>query len=79
VFDSRPGPVRDTLAGHQRDWRGLIAAEVQHGDPARTALQLDAILMAANTALRLDDHATVRTVHTIIDDLLGQTSGRSTS
>jgi AcrR family transcriptional regulator len=73
VFDSRPGPVRDTLAGHQRDWRALIAAEVQHAgkaDPTGTAFQLDAILMAANTALRLEDHAAVQTAHVIIDDLL---------
>jgi AcrR family transcriptional regulator len=73
TFDSRPGQVRDTLAGHQRDWRRLLAAELHHAGTAeadRAAFQVDAVLMAANTALRLDDRGIVATVHRIVDDLL---------
>ncbi|GGL94474.1 TetR family transcriptional regulator [Streptomyces fumigatiscleroticus] len=63
-FDSRPGPVRDALFRCQRDWRALLAAELRHAsdsgeiaelDPDLTAFQLDAVLIAANTALRLGD------------------------
>ena len=73
AFDSRPGQVRDTLTGHQRDWRGLLAAELRHAgttEPDRTAFQVDAVLLAANTALRLDDRDIVATVHRIVEDLL---------
>ncbi|WP_243754239.1 TetR/AcrR family transcriptional regulator [Labedaea rhizosphaerae] len=74
VFDSRPGPVRDALAQHQRDWRLLLATQLRHAgssaDAELTAFQLDAVLMAANTALRLDDNSAVRRVHRIVDTLL---------
>lgn len=79
VFDSRPGLVRDTLARHQRAWRGLIAGELRHAadagqhaalDAALVAFQIDAVLTAANTALRLGDDSAVDTVHRIIDGLL---------
>lgn len=74
VFDSHPGPVRDTLAGHQRDWRLLIATQFRHAgspvDAELTAFQVDAVLIAANTALRLDDNGVVQQVHRIVDTLL---------
>ncbi|MCP2334898.1 TetR family transcriptional regulator C-terminal domain-containing protein [Actinomadura rupiterrae] len=63
-FDSRPGPVRDALADQRRDWQSLIATELRHAmtgkqiapqDPDLAAFQIDAILNATNTALRLDD------------------------
>ena len=63
-FDSRPGRVRDALFHCQRDWRDLIAAELRHAadageiaelDVDLAAFQIDAVLMAANTALRIGD------------------------
>ncbi len=67
-FDSRPGPVRDTLARHQQEWRTLIATELRHAvtageiavpDVTLAAFQIDAVLVATNIALRLgDDNAT---------------------
>jgi AcrR family transcriptional regulator len=61
VFDSRPGPVRDTLASQQRAWRGVIAAEVRQVadapevDADLVAFQIDAVLTSTNIALRLGD------------------------
>lgn len=63
-FDSRPGPVRDALANQQHDWRELIAAELRYAvelgeitdlDPPQAAFEIDAVLTATNTALRLGD------------------------
>jgi AcrR family transcriptional regulator len=79
VFDSQPGPVRDTLARQQQAWRGLIAAELRHAadtgeiaalDTDLTAFQIDAVLTAANTALRLDDDGAVDTIRRIINGFL---------
>jgi AcrR family transcriptional regulator len=79
VFDSQPGPVRDTLARQQRAWRGLIAAELRHAagtgeiaasDAGQLAFQIDAVLTAANTALRLGDDSAVDTARGIISPLL---------
>ncbi|GAA1933768.1 TetR/AcrR family transcriptional regulator [Kitasatospora viridis] len=78
-FDSRPGPVRDVLAGQQRAWRELIAAELRQAvaareiaalDPELAAFQLDAVLNATNTALRLGDDTAVAMVHRVVDGLL---------
>ncbi|MEU9482103.1 TetR/AcrR family transcriptional regulator [Streptomyces decoyicus] len=63
-FDGRPGRVRDALFHCQRDWRDLLAAELRHAadageiaelDADLAAFQIDAVLMAANTAFRLGD------------------------
>ncbi|WP_407547588.1 TetR/AcrR family transcriptional regulator [Streptomyces sp. Pv4-95] len=63
-FDSRPGRVRDALFQCQRDWRALLAAELRHAadageiaelDVELAAFQIDAVLIAANTALRMSD------------------------
>jgi AcrR family transcriptional regulator len=63
-FDSRPGPVRETLRRQQQDWRNLIAAQLRHAatageiaeiDADLAAFQIDAVLIAANTALRFGD------------------------
>jgi AcrR family transcriptional regulator len=79
VFDSQPGPVRDTLARQQRAWRGLIAAELRHAagpgeiaasDAGQLAFQIDAVLTATNTALRLGDDSAVDTARRIINPLL---------
>lgn len=69
-FDSRPGPVRDTLVSHQREWRELIAAELRYAadageiadlDADLAAFQIDAVLIATNTAFRLgEEHAADR-------------------
>ena len=72
-FDSRPGQVRDTLARQQQSWRDLLAAELGHAgvDADLTAFQLDAVLLATNTALRLGDPAAVPRARRVIDKLLG--------
>ena len=79
VFDSRPGPVRDTLARQQRAWRALLAAELCHAagtgeiaasDADVVAFQIDAVLTATNTALRLGDDGAVGTARRIINGFL---------
>jgi AcrR family transcriptional regulator len=63
-FDSRPGPVRDAFARDQRKWLDGLANEVRHAvangeiepvDPDLTAYQLDAVMCATNTSLRLGE------------------------
>ena len=79
VFDSQPGPVRDLLARQQRAWRGLIAAELRYAadtgqiavfDADLVAFQIDAVLTATNTALRLGDDSAVDTARRIINGFL---------
>jgi len=79
VFDSQPGPVRDTLARQQRAWRALLAAELRHAagtgeiaasDADLVAFQIDAVLTATNTALRLGDDRAVDTARRIINGFL---------
>jgi AcrR family transcriptional regulator len=82
VFDSRPGPVRDILAGQQREWRGLIADELGHaGEPPPDAdliaFQIDAVLTATNTALRLGDDGAVDRARRAVDRILAQEAGAS--
>jgi hypothetical protein len=78
-FDSRPGPVRDALFGDQQAWRGLIAGELRAAvdageiadlDVELAAFQLDAVLYAANTALRLGDKAVVGKVRRVLEGFL---------
>ena len=79
VFDSQPGPVRDTLARQQRAWRGLIAGELSHAarigeiaalDAVLVAFQIDAVLTATNTALRLGDDSAADTARRLINGFL---------
>jgi AcrR family transcriptional regulator len=79
VFDSQPGPVRDTLTRQQRAWRDLIAAELRHAadtgeiaavDADLRAFQIDAVLTATNTALRLGDDGAVGMTRSIINGFL---------
>jgi AcrR family transcriptional regulator len=79
VFDSRPGPVRDALARQQRAWRALLAAELRQAadmgeiatsDADLVAFQIDAVLTATNTALRLGDGSAVDTASRIINGFL---------
>jgi AcrR family transcriptional regulator len=79
VFDSQPGPVRDTLVRHQRAWRDLIADELRHAadtaqiaalDADLVAFQIDAVLTATNTALRLGDDNAVHMTRRVINGFL---------
>lgn len=81
-FDSRPGQVRDALARQRQEWQDLIAGELRKAidggeiadaDPALTAFQIDAVLCAANTALRLGDEGAMSKVHRVVAGLLSPT------
>jgi AcrR family transcriptional regulator len=77
-FDSRPGPVRDSLQRARRDWIAQIAAELRQGvadgeldlDPDLSAFEIDAVLSSANIALRLGDPEAADKVRRIFDGLL---------
>ncbi|WP_329206444.1 TetR/AcrR family transcriptional regulator [Streptomyces sp. NBC_00683] len=78
-FDSRPGEVRDALLLHRRTWLALLAGELRRavdaGEIARldvdlTAFQIDAVLNAANTALRLGEGDAVPMVRRTVDGFL---------
>ncbi|MFI6644534.1 TetR/AcrR family transcriptional regulator [Streptomyces sp. NPDC050504] len=78
-FDSHPGPVRDALLNDQREWHGVIAAELGHAvengeiaelDVELAVFQIDALLCAANTALQAGDTGAVGKARRIIDGLL---------
>ncbi|SNR54963.1 TetR/AcrR family transcriptional regulator [Actinomadura mexicana] len=78
-FDSRPGRVRDALVRDQRDWVGLIAHQLRHAadagqiadlDPDLAAFQIDAVLCATNTALRLGDDDAVGRARRAVDGFL---------
>lgn len=80
VFDSRPGPVRDALRQQRRGWLHTLAREFDlaaarrgrgTGDTDLAVFQIDAVLNAANIALRLEEPSSVEKVHRVIDDLLG--------
>lgn len=79
VFDSQPGPVRDALARQQRAWRGLIAGELRHAantgkiavlDADLVAFQIDAVLTATNTALRLGQDNAMDIARRVINGFL---------
>jgi AcrR family transcriptional regulator len=78
-FDSRPGPVRDELLRDQRLWLEEIAGELRMAVAAReiaeldvklAAFEIDALLCAANTALRMGDDDAMDKVHRIVDGML---------
>lgn len=78
-FDSRPGPVRDALVRDQRDWTATIAHELRHAvdageiadlDTDLAAFQLDAVLCAANTALRLGETDAADKVRRVVESFL---------
>ncbi|NUP25119.1 MAG: hypothetical protein HOQ44_00215, partial [Nocardia sp.] len=78
IFDSRPGPVRDTLRDQHRGWLNTLAREFELADRqppgARDAnlavFQIDAVLNAANIALRFGEADSVEKVHRVVDGLL---------
>lgn len=78
-FDSRPGAVRDALLRHQREWLDTIERELRNAVEARevadvdvdlAAFQIDSVLCAANTALRLGDEDVVSKVRRTVGALL---------
>lgn len=85
-FDSRPGPLRDVLFGQHRNWVSHLAGELRYAAQVGevtaldadladlAAFQIDAVLMAANTALRLGDHQAVTWVRRILEGILGAAS-----
>lgn len=84
-FDSRPGPVRDALFRDQQDWQNVLAGELRHAidagqiadlDADLTAFQIDAVLCAANTALRRGDQEVVGKVHRVVEGLLAPPAAR---
>lgn len=73
AFDSRPGPVHDVLFAGRRSWRTLLADELRHAgatDADLKAFQLDAVLIAANTALRRGEGEAVEQVRRVTEHLL---------
>lgn len=83
-FDSRPGPIRDELLRDQRFWIETIANELQNAvaageiaelDVKLAAFEIDALLCAANTALRMGDNDAVDKVHRIVGVMLAPPGG----
>jgi AcrR family transcriptional regulator len=79
-FDSRPGAVRDALRGQHQDWLDLLAGELAEAtrareidelDTALAAFQIDAVLTAANVALRMGDAEAVDMARRVVAGLLG--------
>ncbi|MGW0040399.1 TetR/AcrR family transcriptional regulator [Rhodococcus sp. NPDC003348] len=79
-FDSRPGAVRDALARDRVEWLALLEGEVAcaqedagHGvpSPGEVAFEIDAVLGALNTALRMDDGEAIERAQAILGRILG--------
>ncbi|WP_200871957.1 TetR/AcrR family transcriptional regulator [Actinomadura welshii] len=80
-FDSRPGPVRDALFRQHGEWLSVLAGELRQAadaceiadlDADLAAFQIDAVLMSANTALRVGDAGAMTKVRRVIDGLLAR-------
>jgi len=78
-FDSRPGPVHDALFRDQEEWRETIATEFRYAvdageidslDVDLVVFQIDALLCAANTALRTGDTSAVDKVRRVVESFL---------
>lgn len=78
-FDSRPGTVRDALLGQHRDWLDLLAGELREAvrakeiaelDAELAAFEIDAVLTAANIALRLGDPRATEKARRVVAGLL---------
>lgn len=62
-FDDRPGPVRDALVAHERDWLDALAQIVRSGtsdghfradaDAEQVAFELYGVLLSSHRAVRL--------------------------
>jgi AcrR family transcriptional regulator len=74
-FDSRPGPVRDALSRQRQRWLSLLAqaaadGQIADADAEFTAFQIDAVLTAANIAMRLGEPGAADKVRRLLDGLL---------
>ncbi|MBF6224101.1 TetR/AcrR family transcriptional regulator [Nocardia abscessus] len=78
-YDSKPGPIRDALFRDQRDWVRLLARELRAAaaageiaelDADLAAFQIDAVLCATNTALRLGDPEAADRARRIVEGFL---------
>jgi AcrR family transcriptional regulator len=78
-FDSRPGAVQEILVSQQRGWRRLLHSEFAHAldaterpvvDTELAAFELDATLIAANTAMRLGEKHAADRVRRVLDRLV---------
>ncbi|WP_067574410.1 TetR/AcrR family transcriptional regulator [Nocardia acidivorans] len=78
-YDSRPGPIQDALIRNQREWVSLLAdelgravdaAEIAPLDPELTAFQISAVLLSANTALRLGDPTAADKIRRVVESFL---------
>lgn len=79
TFDSKLGPVRDALGRDRREWLQVLQGEldvaVETGEIADVdtrfaAFQIDALLVAVNSALRFGDSDAVSMLRRRIDELL---------
>ncbi|MET8798769.1 hypothetical protein ABZV91_20450 [Nocardia sp. NPDC004568] len=76
VFDSRPGPIRDALRRGHGAWLRTLAREFELAggrgadDTELAVFQIDAVLNAANIALRFGEPDSVAKVHRVVDGLL---------
>jgi AcrR family transcriptional regulator len=78
-YDSRPGPIRDALMRDSQEWTATIAEQLRHAiaageiapvDAELGAFQLDAVLCAANSAIRMGDTTAVDKVRRTLAALL---------
>ncbi|MGW4059322.1 TetR/AcrR family transcriptional regulator [Amycolatopsis sp. NPDC004747] len=78
-YDSRTGPIRDALKYQKQEWVGVIAGELRHAVAAKeireldvelVAFQIDAVLCATNTALRLGDDDAAGRARRIVEQLI---------
>jgi AcrR family transcriptional regulator len=78
-FDSRPGAIRDTLLHQHHEWLDILARQLERAVAAKqvadieidvAVFQINAVLNAANIALRLGDTDSLHKVHRVIDQLL---------
>ncbi|MGY5307102.1 TetR/AcrR family transcriptional regulator [Nocardia gipuzkoensis] len=78
-YDSKPGPVHDALFRDQRDWVRLLARELRAAatageiaelDADLAAFQIDAVLCATNTALRVGDPKAADRARRIVEGFL---------
>ncbi|MEV6557725.1 TetR/AcrR family transcriptional regulator [Nocardia sp. NPDC051756] len=77
--DSRPGPLRDALMRDRQAWMRILERELRHAvtegeiaevDPELTAFQIDAVLWATNTALRIGDDNAMPRAWRVVDSFL---------
>lgn len=78
-FDSKPGVVRDELLRDQQSWLDVIAGELANAvaageiaglDVKLAAFEIDALLSAANTALRMGDDNAMDKACRIVEAML---------